>query len=97
MSEKEKGGVLARVSRALDIAPDVLSRECVVELRGRELITVHGAERILIYLPSEIRILTPRGVLSIEGAGLTFISYTTGSVGIKGRVDRMEFLKEDRE
>ena len=30
MSDREKNGVLARVSRALDIAPDVLARECVV-------------------------------------------------------------------
>lgn len=94
MSDREKNGVLARLSRALDIAPDVLSRECVVELRGRELISVHGVERILLYLPNEIRILTPRGVLSIAGAGLTFISYTTGSVGIEGRVDKIEFLGE---
>ena len=95
MSDREKGGVLARVSRALDIAPDVLARECVVELRGRELISVHGAERILVYLPSEIRVQTPRGVLSIVGERLTFISYGSGSVGIQGVVDKLEFVGED--
>ena len=72
----------------------ILSRECVVELRGRELISVHGAERILVYLPSEIRVQTPRGILSIAGSGLTFISYGSGSVGIEGRVDKLEFLRE---
>ena len=95
MSDREKNGVLARVSRALDIAPDVLARECVVELRGRELISVHGAERILVYLPNEIRVQTPRGVLSIRGDGLTFISYGAGSVGIEGIVDRLEFVEEE--
>ena len=94
MADREKSGVLARVSRALDIAPDILSRECVVELRGRELISVHGAERILVYLPGEIRVQTPRGILSIAGSGLTFISYGSGSVGIEGRVDKLEFLRE---
>lgn len=95
MSDREKNGVLARVSRALDIAPDVLARECVVELRGRELISVHGAERILVYLPSEIRVQTPRGVLSVVGERLTFISYGAGSVGIEGIVDKLEFVEED--
>ena len=95
MAEKEKLGVMARVSRALDIPPDILSRECVIEIRGREMITVHGCERILLYLPKEIRLMTARGELSIRGEGLTCASYSAGSIGIEGRIDKASFCKED--
>ena len=93
MSDKEKSGVMARLGRALDIPPDVLSRESMIEIRGRELITVHGCERIIRYLPDEIRIATAKGGVSILGARLVCISYSGKSVGIEGRIDKVLFLE----
>ncbi len=94
MSEKRKPSIRERISRALDIPPDVISRECMIEIRGRGLITVHGCERIARYLPSEIRILTASGGVEILGEGLICVSFSSGSVGIEGRVERVAFLRE---
>lgn len=93
MSEKEKPSIRERVQRALDIPPDVIFRECMIEIRGRGLITVHGCERIARYLPNEIRIVTASGSVLIIGDSLICVSFSSGSVGIEGRVDCVSFLE----
>lgn len=93
MSEREKPSIRDRVQRALDIPPDVISRECMVEIRGRGLITVHGCDRISRYFPNEIRIVTASGGLVIFGDSLVCISFSSGSVGIEGKVDSVSFLE----
>ena len=91
MSEREKPSIKERVYRALDIPPDAIFREAMIEIRGRGLITVHGCERISRYLPSEIRIVTASGEVLILGSSLVCISFSSGSVGIEGRVDSVAF------
>ena len=94
MSDRRKPSIRERVQRALDIPPDVLLRETLIEIRGRGLITVHGCERIARYLPSEIVIATAGGGVRIFGEGLTCVSFLSGSVGIEGRVDGVTFTEE---
>ena len=91
--ERERIGITERVRRALDIPPGVISRESMIEIRGRGLITVHGCERIAQYLPQEILISTASGGVLIRGDALVCVSFSSGSVGIEGRVDGVDFLE----
>ena len=95
MSDKEKLSIVERVQRALDIPPDVISRECMIELRGRSLVTVHGCLRISRYLPSEIRLRTASGEVVIVGESLLCVSFASGCVGIEGRVEGVSFAEAE--
>ena len=92
--EKNKQGerrLRERLAERLDLPPDLLGGEGMVEIRGRGAITVRGGGRILRYTPEEIRILLPRCVLSIRGEGLVCTSYYRGAVGIDGRIGGVMF------
>lgn len=95
MSDREKPSIRERVQRALDIPPDAIFSECMIELRGRSLITVHGCGRIARYLPDEIMLDTASGCVRIVGERLICVSFSSGSVGIEGRVKSVIFTEED--
>ena len=94
MSEKQKPSMKERIRRALDIPPDAIFRDSMIEIRGRGMITVHGCERIARYLPGEIRIVSAGGGILILGESLICVSFCAGSVGIEGRVHSVAFLEE---
>lgn len=89
MRKKQRGSgedFRDRVARRLDLLPDLLGNEGLVEIRGRGTVTVRGGGKILLYTPEEIRIAMPRCVLSIVGEGLVCTSYFQGAVGVDGRI-----------
>ena len=93
-NEREEGGDFReRLSRRLDLMPDLLGDAGLVEIRGRGAVTVRGGGKILLYTPEEIRISMPRSVLSICGEGLVCTSYYQGAVGVDGRI-RGVFFEE---
>ena len=97
MKEEKKEGFRGRVYRRLDIQPDVLPGGSLIELRGRECVTVRGAGRILLYTPEEIRLEHTEGVVSVRGEGLICVSYYLGAVGIEGRISSVGFLEGQSE
>ncbi|MBO5939181.1 MAG: YabP/YqfC family sporulation protein [Clostridia bacterium] len=92
MAKREGGeNVRDRISRRLDLLPDLLGKEGLVEIRGRGSVTVRGGGKILLYTPEEIRISMPRCVLSISGEELVCTSYFQGAVGVDGRIGGVFF------
>ena len=87
----EKIYLRERVNRALDIPPDVFGGESLIELRGRNSVSIGGGGRILLYTPEEIRIELKRGCVSIVGKRLGCTSYHAGSVGIDGYICEIRF------
>ena len=94
MSGERRESLRSRVYRRLDIQPDILPGGSLIELRGRECVTVRGAGRILMYTPSEIRVEHAFGVVSVLGEELICTSYYLGAVGIEGRIKTVGFLEE---
>ena len=92
--ERQRGSIRERITRALDITPDILLGESLIEIRGRGSLAVHGCRRILVYLPERIEILLSRGALEVEGEELCFVSFSAGSVGIEGKIRGVRFLEE---
>ena len=94
---KEKGeGIRDRLTRRLDLPPDLLGSGGLVEIRGRGTVTVRGGGRILRYTPKEIRISMPRCVLSIRGERLICTSYYRGAIGVDGVIGGVFFEEVER-
>jgi sporulation protein YqfC len=87
--EKKRGETVSlreRICQRLDLVPDCLPGECMVELRGRHAVTVSGGGKILLYTPEEIRIAIKRGAVRVTGERLVCTSYYVGAVGIEGLI-----------
>ena len=80
-----------RMSRALDMPPDLIGRGSLVEIRGRGMMTVRGNGKILIYTPSEIAVELHDGILTVRGRRLVCTSYYVGALGIEGKIDEVIF------
>ena len=80
-----------RVSRALDLPPDLLPGGSLLEIRGRGEMTLRGGGKILLYTPEEICVALADGVLSVKGRCLVCTSYYVGALGIEGRIDEVVF------
>ena len=81
-----KEGMREKLTRHLDLLPDLLGEGSLVEIRGRGTVTVRGGGQILRYTPEEIRVSMPRCVLSIRGENLICTSYYRGAIGVDGRI-----------
>ncbi len=80
-----------RMSRALDMPPDLIGRGSLVEIRGRGMMTVRGNGKILVYTPTEIAVALHDGVLTVHGRCLVCTSYYVGALGIEGKIDEVVF------
>lgn len=88
---EEKAGLREKLCQRLDIPPDLLPGAGLVEIRGRNSVSVRGCGKILVYTPEEIRIGLRKGSLLIVGKRLICTSYHAGAVGIDGWIDRVSF------
>ena len=83
-----------RLCRALDIVPDALWGEGLIEIRGRGSVSVQGGGKILVYTPERIKIALSSGSVSIYGSRLNCTSYHAGSVCVDGRIGSVVFEEE---
>ena len=88
---KEKIGLRERICKSLDLQPDILERDNLIEIRGRNKITVRGKCRILSYSPDSVRLKTQDGELNIIGKRLFCSSYSRGSIEIDGLISDLSF------
>lgn len=88
---EETVGWRERMSRALDMPPDLIGRGSLVEIRGRGMMTVRGNGKILVYTPNEIAVALHDGTLTVRGRRLVCTSYYVGALGIEGRIDEVVF------
>ena len=89
--QKEKIDLRERICKALDLQPDISEHDTLVQIRGRNKTTVHGARRIISYSPTEVRLDTKRGELQISGKRLFCSSYSRGFVEIEGLINNIVF------
>ena len=87
----EKSGLGERLSRALDLQPDIFSGAGLIEIRGRGAVTVNGGGRILDYTDAIVRIAMKRGAVAIRGRRLVCASFCIGRVRIEGYIEGVDF------
>ena len=89
MKKKHKGdgrSVSQRINEFLDLPPDVLPGETMVEIRAAGSAFIRGTKKILLYSPTRIRLATKRGALEVVGSSLLCTSYHPDGVRIDGRI-----------
>ena len=84
--KKEKRDIRERLCHALDIHPDILPGESVVEIRGQCQVTVRGSGKMLTYTDRIIRMKLGGSVLRIEGRRLCCTAYHPGASVIDGKI-----------
>ena len=90
-NDGESLGFREKLWRKLDIPPDCLGKEPLIEIRGRGEVTVRGCGKILVYTPEEIRLCLHDGYVSVVGSRLVCTSYYVGAVGIEGKIHGISF------
>ena len=90
-SEASKQSFAEKFYKALDIPPDVLPGGFVIELRGREALSLSGSGSILLYTPKEIRLSLRSAILSVKGERLVCSSYSASEVTVTGHVCSITF------
>ena len=86
-----------KLSRTLDIPPDLFAGGSLVEIRGQNALSVRGGGKILRYTDTEIRISLPQKneYISVCGGSLSCSSYNRGTLGIEGRIDSIAYCHGD--
>ena len=84
-----------KLYKKLDIEPDIVGGS-MIELRGRESLSLRGCERILVYRSDEIRLSISEGVLAVLGERLICTSYFGGVVRIEGSIKGISFEEEEK-
>ena len=88
---KERVSLSERLSKALDISPDVFPSTPLIELRGKNSLTVSGAGGVTLYTDSEIRFALHNGELCICGKRLCCTSYHRYSATVDGLIYSVSF------
>lgn len=94
-NEKERISLSEKLNRHLDITPDVLPYGSLIELRGRNSLSVTGCGKILAYTPEQIRVALKKDELLVSGKRLLCTSFRKGEIGIDGVIDSIGFCKRE--
>ena len=88
----EKGGLLARASRAFDVPEDVLSSLPRIELIGTGELRMQQHRGILSYGPEEIHISGGKLVVRVKGSGMELRAMTPTELLITGEIRAVELV-----
>ena len=93
-SRCERASLREKICRSLDLSPDAIGNDAVIEIRGQNRVSIQGKLRMLSYSPIEIRLLTKNGELDIVGSRLFCSAYSKENIIIDGKITSVSF-KED--
>lgn len=79
-----------RVSRRFAIPQELLSDAPLVQMHGRQSVSVENHGGILEYTQELVRILVRRGNVCVIGTGMEIFRMTKRVVEIRGRIQRVE-------
>lgn len=93
-ASEKRPDVRERLCKALDILPDMIPGCGMVEIRGRNLVSINEGGKILFYSPERISVKLKKGSVSVCGQRLACISYYPDSVGIEGYICSVTFEED---
>ena len=89
--ERDKRSVGKRIRDALEL-DDINCKSDLLELRGKEELTVRSCRRILSYSEEEIKLQLCEYTLVIKGSRLYCASYYANAVRIDGAIASLEMI-----
>jgi sporulation protein YqfC len=93
-TKNQKVSLAEKISRGLDIPPDILPGGSLVTIRGRTALSLSGSSSIILYTPEEIRLSMKKGLLSVKGNALVCISYNATEISIEGHINSVSFEED---
>ena len=96
VKDKEKICFRERVCSLLDIQPDVFIGGTLIELRGRNSVTLRGCGRVTVYTDTEIRFFSREGEVCIRGQRLCCSSYCKDTAVVDGNIIGVSFEEVHR-
>lgn len=92
--KRERETLAEKISRHLDISPDILPGGSMVVIRSRASVSVSGSTSIMLYTPEEIKLSLKKGVLRILGRRLACTSYNSEELHVEGKISSVSFEEE---
>ena len=68
----------------------------MIVLRGSGEISVRGCFGVLQYAPREVKLSMKTRDLILTGDRLICVSFSNGTVTLRGRIDELRFVKKER-
>lgn len=87
----DKAKLREKLCHTLDIQPDIFPGGTLVEIRGRNSVTVKGGGRITLYTEEEIRLMSKGGEICVRGKRLCCSAYCRGATVIDGFINSVDF------
>ena len=94
-ANQEKADIKERLCHALDISPDIFPNGTLIEIRGRNSVTVSGAGGVTVYTDTEIRFAIRGGEIRILGQRLCCASYHKGCAVVDGLIGSVSFEENE--
>ena len=82
------------INEGLDIPADVVPSGTLITIRAGSAVSVTGARGIILYSPTEIRLATKDGAISVRGRRLVCTSYHPSGLEIGGCILSVELEEE---
>ena len=92
----KKADIKERLCHSLDIQPDIFPFGTLIEMRGRNSVTVRGGGSVSDYTDTHIRIKGRGADICIEGERLCCTSYCRGAATIDGKIRSVSFSEVDK-
>ncbi len=91
----ERVDLRERLCHTLDISPDIFPGGTLIEMRGRNSVTLRGFGRVTHYSDSEISLACRDGELCIYGKRLCCSCYRRGCATVDGRIECVKWKERE--
>ena len=94
---KRRVPIIERFCRAIDVAPEAISKTPIIELHGKSLLKIRDGGKILLYTKERIKIELPhsKDVITVSGSELSCAYYNLGAIGVEGCIEEISFLSKE--
>ena len=80
------------VDNHLDLPRDVIKKDMLCQLIGRNELVVENYKRLLLFLPDELKIMCASFIIQIKGENLIISYYNNQTIVVNGVFHEISFL-----
>ncbi len=92
---ENRGRIRSFLRDSVSLPSDAFAANFGIEMRGRGLLFMQGCRSIVKYSTTEMILATKGFLVNIRGERLECTTYHGGTVTVEGRIDAIDFSKEE--